>query len=73
MTDILIKKEVLEQLKQKSRDEAFKNSSILASQINRIDRPEVGDQVLEQLKNLTQGGIPRALPVGLLLHKMLSK
>lgn len=63
----------LEQLKQKSRDEAFKNSSILASQINRIDRPEVGDQVLEQLKNLTQGGIPRALPVGLLLHKMLSK
>ena len=63
----------LEQLKQKSRDEAFKNSSILASQINRIDRPEVGDQVLEQLKNLTRGGIPRALPVGLLLHKMLSK
>ena len=63
----------LEQLKQKSRDEAFKNSSILASQINRINRPEVGDQVLEQLKKLTQGGIPRALPVGLLLHKMLSK
>ena len=63
----------LEQLKQKSRDEAFKNSSILASQINRINAPEVGEQVLEQLKNLTQGGIPRMLPVGLLLHKMLSK
>ena len=62
----------LEQLKQKSRDEAFKNSSILASQINRINAPEVGEQVLEQLKNLTQGGIPRMLPVGLLLHKMLS-
>ena len=63
----------LEQLKQKSRDEAFKNSSILASQINRINAPEVGEQVLEQIKNLTQGGIPRMLPVGLLLHKMLSK
>ncbi len=25
---------------------------------------------LEQLKRLTQGGIPRALPVGLLLHKL---
>ena len=63
----------LEQLKQKSRDEAFKNSSILASQINRINAPEVGEQVLEQIKSLTQGGIPRMLPVGLLLHKMLSK
>ena len=63
----------LEQLKQKSRDEAFKNSSILASQINRINPPKDGDQVLEQVKKLTQGGIPRMLPVGLLLHKMLSK
>ena len=48
-------------------------TDILASQINRIKPPEVGDQVLEQLKKLTQGGIPRMLPVGLLLHKMLSK
>ena len=56
--------------KPKSRDEAFKNSSILASQINRINAPEVGEQVLEQIKNLTQGGIPRMLPAGLLLHKL---
>ena len=63
----------LEELKQKSRTEAFKNSSVLASQINRINPPEAGDQVVEQLKKLTKGGIPRALPVGLLLHKMLSK
>ena len=48
-------------------------TDILASQINRIKPPEVGDQVLEQLKKLTQGGIPRMLPVGLLLRKMLSK
>ena len=60
----------LEQLKQKTKDEAFKNSSILASRINKIPPPKIGDQVLEQLKRLTQGGIPRALPVGLLLHKL---
>ena len=60
----------LEQLKQKTKDEAFQNSSILASWINKIPPPKIGNQVLEQLKKLTQGGIPRALPVGLLLHKM---
>ena len=59
----------LEQLKQKTKYEAFKNSSILASQINKIPPPEIGNQVIEQLKKLTQGGIPRALPVGLILHK----
>jgi len=63
----------LEQLKKKTKDQAFKNSSILASHINRTALPESADQILEQLKNLTQGGIPRALPVGLLLHKMLSR
>ena len=54
----------LEQLKQKTKDEAFKNSSILASRINKIPPPKIGDQVLEQLKRLTQGGIPRALLLG---------
>ena len=58
-----------EQLKQKTKYEAFKNSSALASQINKIPPPEIGNQVVEQLKKLTQGGISRALPVGLILHK----
>ena len=37
----------LERLKQKTKDEAFKNSSILASMINNIPPPEIGNQVLE--------------------------
>ena len=44
----------LEQLKQKTKDEAFKNSSILASRINKIPPPKIGGQVLEQLKRLTK-------------------
>ena len=63
----------LEKLKNKTRDKVFESSATLANHINRIPQPEKGTQILLQLKKLTQGGIPRMLPVGLILYRLLSR
>ena len=63
----------LEKLKNKTRDKVFESSAMLANHINRIPQPEKGTQILLQLKKLTQGGIPRMLPVGLILYRLLSR
>ena len=63
----------LEKLKNKTRDKAFESSAMLATHINRIPQPEQGTQILLQLKKLTQGGIPRMLPVCLILYRLLSR